>query len=207
MAYFPFFVELAGASGLVAGGGKVALRKVEKLLPYGPRLTVIAPRIDEKILAMPGVVCLRRAFEPADLEGKDFAVAAAGDREVNHWISRLCRERKIPVNVVDDKEASSFLFPSLIKRGELSVGISTGGSSPSAAIYLKERFAEAVPENLPEILDFLAGERANIRQAVSCGGRREALMKELFWACMEQGGPLTREEVRRRMEKYREDEA
>lgn len=207
MAYFPFFVELAGASGLVAGGGKVALRKVEKLLPYGPRLTVIAPRIDEKILAMPGVVCLRRAFEPADLEGKDFAVAAAGDREVNHRIARLCRERKIPVNVVDDKEASSFLFPSLIKRGELSVGISTGGSSPSAAIYLKERFAEAVPENLPEILDFLAGERANIRQAVSCGGRREALMKELFWACMEQGGPLTREEVRRRMEKYREDEA
>ena len=207
MAYFPFFVELEGASGLVAGGGKVALRKVEKLLPYGPRLTVIAPRIDEKILAMPGVVCLRRAFEPADLEGKDFAVAAAGDREVNHRISRLCRERKIPVNVVDDKEASSFLFPSLIKRGELSVGISTGGSSPSAAIYLKERFAEAVPENLPEILDFLAGERANIRQAVSCGGRREALMKELFWACMEQGGPLTREEVRRRMEKYREDEA
>ena len=207
MAYFPFFVELAGASGLVAGGGKVALRKVEKLLPYGPRLTVIAPRIDEKILAMPGVVCLRRAFEPADLEGKDFAVAAAGDREVNYRISRLCRERKIPVNVVDDKEASSFLFPSLIKRGELSVGISTGGSSPSAAIYLKERFAEAVPENLPEILDFLAGERANIRQAVSCGGRREALMKELFWACMEQGGPLTREEVRRRMEKYREDEA
>ena len=207
MAYFPFFVELAGASGLVAGGGKVALRKVEKLLPYGPRLTVIAPRIDEKILAMPGVVCFRRAFEPADLEGKDFAVAAAGDREVNHRISRLCRERKIPVNVVDDKEASSFLFPSLIKRGELSVGISTGGSSPSAAIYLKERFAEAVPENLPEILDFLAGERANIRQAVSCGGRREALMKELFWACMEQGGPLTREEVRRRMEKYREDEA
>ena len=207
MAYFPFFVELAGASGLVAGGGKVALRKVEKLLPYGPHLTVIAPRIDEKILAMPGVVCLRRAFEPADLEGKDFAVAAAGDREVNHRISRLCRERKIPVNVVDDKEASSFLFPSLIKRGELSVGISTGGSSPSAAIYLKERFAEAVPKNLPEILDFLAGERANIRQAVSCGGRREALMKELFWACMEQGGPLTREEVRRRMEKYREDEA
>lgn len=207
MAYFPFFVELAGASGLVAGGGKVALRKVEKLLPYGPRLTVIAPRIDEKILAMPGVVCLRRAFEPADLEGKDFAVAAAGDREVNHRIARLCRERKIPVNVVDDKEASSFLFPSLIKRGELSVGISTGGSSPSAAIYLKERFAEAVPKNLPEILDFLAGERANIRQAVSCGGRREALMKELFWACMEQGGPLTREEVRRRMEKYREDEA
>ena len=134
-------------------------------------------------------------------------MAAAGDREVNHRISRLCRERKIPVNVVDDKEASSFLFPSLIKRGELSVGISTGGSSPSAAIYLKERFAEAVPENLPEILDFLAGERANIRQAVSCGGRREALMKELFWACMEQGGPLTREEVRRRMEKYREDEA
>ena len=207
MAYFPFFVELEGASGLVAGGGNVALRKVEKLLPYGPRLTVIAPRIDEKILAMPGVVCLRRAFEPGDLEGKDFAVAAAGDREVNHWISRLCRERKIPVNVVDDKEASSFLFPSLIKRGELSVGISTGGSSPSAAIYLKERFAEAVPENLPEILDFLAGERANIRQAVSCGERREMLMKELFWACMEQGGPLTREEVRRRMEKYREDEA
>ena len=93
-AFDPFFVELAGASGLVAGGGKVALRKVEKLLPYGPRLTVIAPRIDEKILAMPGVVCLRRAFEPADLEGKE----AIGMPEVAEALQFRIMEKEMKRN-------------------------------------------------------------------------------------------------------------
>ena len=68
MGYFPFFIDIAGADGLVVGGGSVALRKVEKLLPYAPRLTVVAPDIRPELEEIPGLTILRRAAQPQDLE-------------------------------------------------------------------------------------------------------------------------------------------
>ena len=109
----------------MAGGGTVALRKIEKLVPYGPRLTVAAAEVREEILQTEGVTVLREPFQEYMLEGKYFVIAATDDREMNHRISRLCRERGLLVNVVDDRQACSFIFPSLVKRGKLSVGIST----------------------------------------------------------------------------------
>lgn len=194
MAYFPFFVDIAGADGLVVGGGTVALRKVEKLLPYTPRLTVVAPAIRPELEGLPGVILHRRPFLTEDVEGRAFVIAAAGDRVVNAQVSHLCRERNIPVNVVDNKPESSFLFPCLIKRGSLSVGISTGGDSPSAAIYWKERFGALIPGEMEEILDYLARERLVVKKAVPQLRQREAILKALFTACMECGRPLTPEE-------------
>ena len=203
MGYFPFFIDIAGADGLVVGGGTVALRKVERLLPYAPRLTLIAPDIRPELEEIPGLTIFRRAVQPQDLEGRAFVIAAAGDRAVNCDLSRLCRERNIPVNVVDNKQESSFLFPCLIKRGSLSVGISTGGDSPSAAIYWKERFGALIPEGMEDILDYLARERLAIKETVPQLKQREAILKALFVACMEYGRPLTpgeREELVQRME-------
>ena len=197
MAYFPFFVDIAGADGLVIGGGTVALRKVEKLLPYAPRLTLIAPDIRPELEDIPGLTILRRAVQPQDLEGRAFVIAAAGDRAVNAELSRLCRERNIPVNVVDNKQESSFLFPCLIKRGNLSVGISTGGDSPSAAIYWKERFGAL-------ILDYLARARLTIKETVPQLKQREAILKALFAACMECGRPLTQAEQTELVQKLEE---
>ncbi len=136
MGYFPFFMDLEGREGLVVGGGAVALRKLQKLLPYGPRLTVAAPELLAEIEALPGLTRLRRSFAPAMLEGKGFVIAATDDREVNRGIAALCRERGIPVNAVDDKEQCTFLFPALVKRGYLTVGVSTAGASPSAAAWV-----------------------------------------------------------------------
>lgn len=194
MGYFPFFMDIAGADGLVVGGGTVALRKVEKLLPYAPRLTLIAPDIRPELEKISGLAILRRAVQPGDVEGRAFVIAAAGDREVNRRVSLLCREWHIPVNVVDDREESSFLFPCLIKRGSLSVGISTGGDSPSAAIYFKERFATLIPGQMEEILDYLARERLAVKESVPQLRRREAILKALFAACMERCRPLSPEE-------------
>ena len=204
MGYFPFFVDIGGADGLVVGGGTVALRKVEKLLPYSPRLTVVAPELRPELEKLSGLTILRRAVQPEDVEGRAFVIAAAGDRMVNREISRLCRERNIPVNVVDNKLESSFLFPCLIKRGSLSVGISTGGDSPSAAIYWKERFGALIPGQMEEILDYLARERLVIKEAVPQPQRREALLKTLFAACMERCRPLTPEEQAEIVQKLEE---
>ncbi|WP_325229009.1 siroheme synthase family protein, partial [Oscillibacter sp.] len=189
MGYFPFFVDLEGWEGLVVGGGAVAARKIEKLLPYGPRLTVAAPEILPEIEALPGLTLVRRAFEPSMLEGKRFVIAAADSREVNREIAALCRERGVPVNVVDDKEACTFLFPALVKRGDLTLGVSTAGASPSAAAWVKRRAAEQIPENFGELLDYLASLRPVVRERVS-EAERAAVFARLFSDCMEKGFPL-----------------
>ena len=180
----------------MAGGGTVALRKIEKLVPYGPRLTVAAAEVREEILQTEGVTVLREPFQEYMLEGKYFVIAATDDREMNHRISRLCRERGLLVNVVDDRQACSFIFPSLVKRGKLSVGISTEGASPSAAIHIKEHLNQWIPESFDEILDFLEKCRPQVKKRISCERERAACFAALFTRCMEAGRPLTEEELK-----------
>lgn len=172
MAYFPFFVDLSGQRGLIVGGGTVALRKAEKLLPYGPELTVVAPEPIPDLTALP-VTLERRRFRETDLEGAGFVIAATDDREENHRISVLCRGQNIPVNAVDDREACSFLFPALVRRGNLSVGISTGGSSPTAAVWLKEQIEGILPEHTEEILTWLEGQRPILKERLPHQRERE----------------------------------
>lgn len=195
MGYFPFFIDLEGREGLVVGGGATALRKLEKLRPYGPVLTAAAPDFCPEIRGMDGVSLLRRPFDPALLEGKFFAVAATDNRALNHQIAALCREKGILVNVVDDREVCTFLFPSLVKRGELSVGVSTGGSSPSAAIWLKEQIAALLPRNMEAILTYLDGQRACVRSRFSSEPERGSVLKTLFLACLERERPLDGDET------------
>lgn len=160
MGYFPFFVELSGKDGLIVGGGVTALRKSQKLLPYGPRLTVASPAITEEIRMIDGPLLLFRPFSPDLLAGKAFVIASTDNRKLNHRISTLCKSRHIPVNVGDDQAACTFLFPALVKQGTLSFGISTGGVSPSAAIYLKEQIAALLPDHFEELLTYLEVQRA-----------------------------------------------
>lgn len=184
MAWFPFFVSLEGASGLLVGGGRVALRKMEKLLSYGPHLTVIAPDICpelEQLATSSPVTLQRRPFEESDLnEELIFVIAATGDRELNHRIAQLCRQRRILVNVVDDLQACGFLFPALVQRGRLSVGISTGGASPSAAIWLKEAIERLLPEHFAGLLDRLASRRAAQKAKLEDATGREAAFRQEF---------------------------
>ena len=194
MAYFPFFVDLDGKEGLIVGGGTVALRKAEKLLPYGPNLTVLAPEILPELKNMDGITCLEIPFTPAALQGKDFAIAATDDAELNRSIAERCQTRRVLVNVVDDPENCGFLFPALVKRGQLSVGISTGGASPSAAVYVKNRVTECLPEHLEEILKYLSSTREQIKAALP-EERRSAAFKKLFDACLDAGRPLTEAEL------------
>lgn len=195
MAYFPFFIDLEQKEGLIVGGGGVALGKTRRLLPYGPRLTVAAPQLLPDFYDLADVVLLKEPFAPSMLEGKMFVIAATGDVSLDRRVSRLCREGGILVNVADDRESCTFLFPSLVKRGSLSAGVSTGGASPGMAAWLRRGIEGLLPERTEEILEFLQNQRPRVKASVPGEERRAELFQTLLGACLEAGGPISQSEV------------
>lgn len=193
MPLFPIFIDLKGRRALIVGGGRVALRKAERLMPYGADICAVAPEFDGAFRSLSGVTLLERRFEPGDIEGAALVIAATDDGELNAAVSELCRWENIPVNVVDDLEKCSFVFPALVQRGELSVGISTGGASPSAAQYVRRGVEQLVPEGFEGILDFLSTHRAEVKAALP-PERRAGAYAGLFERCMELGRALSEEE-------------
>lgn len=205
MAYFPFFVDIGGKNGLIAGGGRIALHKLQKLLPYGAKLQIVAPEVSEAMeqTALENDICvIKRAFEPSDLNEMFFVIAASDDAKVNAEIGRICRERGILVNVVDDKEACSFLFPSLVKEGNLSIGISTEGTSPEVAAELRSRVVSMIPADMDAILAYLGSLRPLAKAHVKDTGRRAAFLKDTARVCMDTNAVFDEWETMRRLEAY-----
>ncbi len=237
MPHFPMFIDLNEEPVMIVGGGAVALRKIRKLQPFGPRITVIAPEITPEIGAA-GAECepepygaemtgktkkpelhttgtstgpdcvevsrvIRTEFSAELLtnaeESPRLVIAATDDWEVNRLVADLCRARDIPVNVADDPEHSTFLFPALVRQGEFCAGISTAGASPTAAIYFKEQLQSHVPEHLDGILAWLEEKRPMIKREIPDQKKRAGFFRELFDRCMQTGAPLTEVELERMM--------
>ena len=124
-------------------------------------------------------------------------IAATDDPAVNRQVSSLCRQQNIPVNVADDPALCTFLFPALVQQGSFSAGISTGGASPVAAAYFKERLEDILPERLEDLLGWLERLRPFLKAAIPDQTRRAGAFHRLFDACMEKGAPLTEAETAR----------
>ncbi len=139
--YYPIFLDLTGKPVLVAGAGKVALRKTRGLLEAGADITVVAPRWEKEFERLP-VRLLRRPFRVADLRGARLAFTATDDRRVNRAVALAAKRRGIPVNVADSAEECDFMVPARVRRGAIQVAVSTSGRSPRRAVELKRRIAE-----------------------------------------------------------------
>lgn len=206
MAYFPFFVDIKGQKCLIVGGGMVAYRKVAVLLDYGPDIEVVAPQMNRELADLEGRIVLKhRNFEDGDLAGVDFVVAATEDAGVNRHISELCREMRILVNVVDVKEECSFIFPALIKESDITIGISTGGNSPTVAQYLKRAFKSVIPPDFKELVTDLGAYRELVKERIPSLSVRTAVFKEMVDLGIAHGGKIQREQVeeliRRKLDK------
>lgn len=198
MAYFPMFIELEGRRVLIVGGGKMALDKVRKLTDFGPSITVLAPEIRPEIAAIPGLALVFRTFSPEDIDDDyAFVIAATDDNAVNREIASRCRELRIPINVVDTQEECSFIFPSLVRRGPLSIGISTGGASPAAAVRIKREIDRALPASTEAILLWLRSLRGHIRGSTQTEAQRKSLYQTLLAEALRLDRPLTEEETER----------
>lgn len=183
MAYFPFFVDISEKKCLIIGGGEIAYRKVVVLLDYNPNILVVAPNIIPKLqkLQKPAnKICLKyKPFNKDNLNDIDFAIVCTSDNQLNHSISILCKQRHIPVNVVDIKEDCSFIFPALIKDEDIVIGISTGGSSPTITQYLKNSFKQIMPNQIGKLTSRVGMFRNIIQQRVNSISIRNIIFKEM----------------------------
>ncbi len=183
MAYFPLFVNLEHRKIVIAGGGKVAFRKAEKLIPFEADLTVIAPEICTEFDCCKGVKIIKRCFCDSDTDGAFAVIAATDDRRLNAHISGLCRDKMIPVNSVDDPGNCTFYFPALVKRSDTVIGISTGGKSPIFARYLREQTEKLLDERVIKTGDIMTGYRPVIMRLFNSEEKRKAASEALLALC------------------------
>ena len=166
MNYFPVFFDLNGQKVLIVGGGEVAMRKISLLERTGASITVVAPVIAPELMVRAAAGQLKlviREFVPDDLDGARLVIVATSRRAVNRWIAKLSESRNVPVNVVDDREASRFIVPAVIDRDPVMIAISTGGASPVLARRLRARLEAMIPKRIGELASWLRALRASTR--------------------------------------------
>lgn len=179
MGYFPFFVDVENQNCLVVGGGVVALRKIEKLLPFNPNITVVSPKVHKEILSIENINIIKRKFDFNDLKEKSFVITATDDKTLNKEIYNSCEENNIPVNTVDDKDNCSFIFPALARNNGVTVAISTSGKSPIYAKYLRKKI-ESLIQDSESIVDNLSKYREKIKNEISLEENRKVAFEKLL---------------------------
>ncbi len=153
---FPVFLKLEGRPVLLVGGGRVAAGKLVALLQASSSVTIVAPHVCPEFdlqLAQaaprPGFALHLREFAPSDLDGAWLAIAAATP-EVNRLVARAAGERRVFVNAVDDPESASAYSGAVIRRGDVTLAVSTGGIAPALAGLLREALESILPEDVAE---------------------------------------------------------
>jgi siroheme synthase-like protein len=141
MSYFPIYLDMSRRRCLVIGGGAVAERKIAALLETGAEVTVLAPDVTDVVTGLSKQNAIRftaRCYEAGDLDGFELAFVATDDPQVNAAVYREGRSRGVWVNSADDPARCDFILPSVLRRGDLTVAVSTGGTSPALARTVRE---------------------------------------------------------------------
>jgi precorrin-2 dehydrogenase/sirohydrochlorin ferrochelatase len=162
---YPVNLVLDGRRCLVVGGGKVALRKVEGLVACGGRVTVVAPRINPELAMLSEVMIEQRPWRPEDLDGMWLVIAATDDPAVDRAVYDAGQRAGVWVNGADDPANCSFTLPSVVRRGDLQVTVSTGGRSPALSTWLRRRLEGEIGPEYAVLLDLLATEREGLKAA------------------------------------------
>jgi uroporphyrin-III C-methyltransferase/precorrin-2 dehydrogenase/sirohydrochlorin ferrochelatase len=178
MDYLPVFLQLKSRPVVVVGGGRVAARKVDLLRRTGARITIVAPDLLDELreLAANGELQhIPSLFTPAHVTGAAAVVAATGLMEVNAAVSAAAQRQHIPVNVVDDPAASTFIFPAIVDRSPILIAISSGGQAPVLARRIREQMEALLPARLGALARFMGERRNAVKRALRTAARRS------FW--------------------------
>jgi precorrin-2 dehydrogenase len=182
---YPIVLDLTGRPCLVVGGGAIAERKVAGLVEAGARVTVVSPSLPRALLRLATEAPLRwrpREYAAGDAAGFILVMVATDDRAVNAAVATECRERGIWVNCADDPARCDFILPSVLRRGPVTVAVSTGGASPAMARLVREELDALLPWEIAPLTEVVAEVRRAVRESgISLDAKRwrQALDGEL----------------------------
>ena len=179
MSTLPLALRLAGQPCLVVGGGEVALRKIETLLAARANVEVVATSVGAALrerCRSAGIPIRYRPVQDDDVVGRLLVVAATGNAAANRAVQQACAKYHVLVNCVDDAEHSTALFPAIVNRGPVTVGISTEGTSPTLARRLRERIEALLPDSVGPLARYLGSRRDRIQAALS-----DTHSRQRFW--------------------------
>ena len=185
---YPIMMNVSGCRCLVVGGGHVAERKIRSLRQAGAKVTVVSLAFTagiSELASCSDVVLIRQPFDPVILVGElserfALVIAATNQAEVNSQIAHAANACGILVNVVDQPEISSFILPSVVRRGKLVITVSTGGASPSAARKIAKEIDNTYGDEYEIYLDFLSETRSMIQNHVQDKQANSAYLKRCW---------------------------
>lgn len=180
--YYPLFLNLEKVGVLVIGGGRVAERKVRSLLRHGARVRLVSPVLTtglQQSVDRQRITFRRGTFRPSDLDRVRLAICATDDETVHRKAAAEGKKRGVLINVVDVPELCDFIVPSTVRRGDLTVAVSTGGSSPAFAKKIRRELEVYFGPEYGRFLKLLKGFRPLALDAVGDGKRRSRLFREL----------------------------
>ncbi|MGC1459332.1 MAG: siroheme synthase CysG [Steroidobacteraceae bacterium] len=182
MDYLPIFLRVQNRLAVVIGGGAVAARKAELLLKCGAHVRLVAPELaagTQELLLEPVAAIkmsyLCTTFAAQHLEGAALVIAATDSADINLQVSRLARQRGVPVNVADDAEHSDFILPAIVDRDPLIVAVSSAGTTPVLARRVREQIEALLPARLGALARFAGSQRARVNEVLQPHWRRS------FW--------------------------
>lgn len=180
--YYPINLNLENKDCLVVGAGAVAERKIKRLLDYGAKVAVVSPKstLGIKRLAKKHKIRLMlRHINIRDINGRFLVISATGERRINSLVSKYCKESDILVNVVDSPKECNFILPSVVKRGDLTVSISTDGVSPALAKKIRRQLKEKFGAEYASFLKLLKTLRADALKKIRTPTLRKAFFEKV----------------------------
>jgi len=174
MELYPAFLSLSGRRTLIIGAGPDAVRRARGLAESGALVTLVDPDAPAQL---PGIkTTLRRGFSPTDLDGCWLVVCANSDHDQNRKIARLCEERQIYCNVVNNRQLCSFIVPAIVDRSPLLIAVTTGGVAPVLARMVKTKLESIIPTAYSRLATFIGRYQSSIRQKIP-----DKAQRALFW--------------------------
>lgn len=198
MSYFPFFENIQEKKFLIIGGGTIAANKLKVLTRFDADVTLMAETIIDKVKQYP-VKIIEQPYSDSVIKEFSYVIAATNDEELNKQISLDCKNYKIPVNVVDNKELSTFIFPAIMHNEALTIAVGTEGKSPYAAKYVRDYIQENLPDDLTSIIDWMGDIRSEILHMDISEENRSALFKRLFLMALSNSGPLSWDKLKKEL--------
>ena len=176
--FYPVYLNLKNKRVVVIGGGEVAERKVEPLLGAGASITLISPEVTPRLalLARENQLQLRRrAYASGDCDGAALVLSATDDPETSRRIFQDATKAGALVNTADQPALCDFIMPAVVRRGDITIAVSTGGTSPGLAARLRGAISEIIGPEYARLAELLSKARPEIRRRVPDEKERKAL--------------------------------